>query len=133
MLPPQSAASSRAESLVDAPMLREQRYIERGGDGVGMDDINAAQEQCGFTVREGDVPAVANRTVGNARRTRPRRCIPSPGSSGPMPEILPFMHERGVAVMGSDTGNDVQPSPYERFRQPGPPSRYRRHGFVDTR
>ena len=35
-----------------------------------------------------------------------------------MPEILPFMHERGIAVMGSDTGNDVQPSPYERFSNP---------------
>ncbi len=40
------------------------------------------------------------------------------GSSGPMPELLPFMHEREVAVMGSDTGNDVQHSPYERFSNP---------------
>ena len=40
------------------------------------------------------------------------------GSAGPSPEILPLLHEREVAVMGSDTGNDVGPNPYERFTNP---------------
>ena len=102
--------------LVDAPMLREQRYIERG-DGVGMDDINAAQEKCGFTVREGDVLLLRTGQLGMREELGPVDAYVA-GSSGPMPEILPFMHERGVAVMGSDTGNDVQPSPYERFSNP---------------
>ena len=40
------------------------------------------------------------------------------GSSGPSPEILPLLQERQVAAIGSDTGNDVAPNPYELFTNP---------------
>ena len=40
------------------------------------------------------------------------------GSAGPKPELLPLFKERGIAVMGTDTGNDVAPSGYERFSNP---------------
>ena len=40
------------------------------------------------------------------------------GSAGPLPELLPLVHERGVAVLGSDTGNDVVPTGYPRFSNP---------------
>ncbi len=102
--------------LVDAPMLRGVRYIERG-DGVGMDDINSAEERCGFKVREGDVLLLRTGQLGMREELGPVDAYVA-GSSGPLPEILPFMHERGVAVMGSDTGNDVQPTRYERFSNP---------------
>ncbi len=102
--------------LVDAPMLRGTRCIERG-DGVGKDDIAAAEEQCGFKVREGDVLLLRTGQLGMREELGPVDAYVA-GSSGPLPEILPFMHERGVAVMGSDTGNDVQPTNYERFSNP---------------
>lgn len=102
--------------LVDAPMLRGVRYIERG-DGVGMDDINAAEKRCGFKVREGDVLLLRTGQLGMREELGPVDAYVA-GSSGPLPEILPFMHERGVAVMGSDTGNDVQPTGYDRFSNP---------------
>ena len=102
--------------LVDAPMLRGVRCIERG-DGIGMDDISAAEERCGFKVQQGDVLLLRTGQLGLREERGPVDPYVA-GSSGPKPEILPFMHERGVAVMGSDTGNDVQPSPYERFTNP---------------
>ena len=102
--------------LVDAPMLRGVRYIERG-DGVGMEDINAAEKRCGFKVRKGDVLLLRTGQLGMREELGPVDAYVA-GSSGPLPEILPFMHERGVAVMGSDTGNDVQPTGYERFSNP---------------
>ena len=102
--------------LVDAPMLRGVRCIERG-DGIGMDDISAAEERCGFKVEQGDVLLLRTGQLGLREERGPVDPYIA-GSSGPKPEILPFMHERGVAVMGSDTGNDVQPSPYERFTNP---------------
>ena len=40
------------------------------------------------------------------------------GSAGPLPELLPVLRERDVAVLGSDTGNDVTPTGYERFSNP---------------
>ena len=102
--------------LVDAPMLRGVRYIERG-DGVGLDDITAAEATCGFEVREGDVLLLRTGQLGMREELGPVDAYVA-GSSGPKPEILPFMHERRVAAMGSDTGNDVQPSGYERFSNP---------------
>ena len=91
--------------LVDAPMLRGVRYIERG-DGIGIDDIVAAEERCGFKVRRGDVLLLRTGQLGMREELGPVDAYVA-GSSGPKPEILPFMHEREVAVMGSDTGNDV--------------------------
>lgn len=102
--------------LIDAPMLRGVQLIERG-DGVGMDDIAVAEDRCGFHVRQGDVLLLRTGQLGMREEHGPVDPYKA-GSSGPKPEILPFMHERGVAVMGSDTGNDVQPSPYERFSNP---------------
>ena len=102
--------------LVDGPMLRDVECIERG-DGVGMDDIAAAEARCGFKVREGDVLLLRTGQLGMREKRGPVDPYQA-GSSGPKPEILPFMHERGVAVMGSDTGNDVQPNSYERFSNP---------------
>ena len=103
--------------LVDAPMLRDIRYIERG-DGVGIDDISSRRSAGAVSkVRQGDVLLLRTGQLGMREELGPVDAYVA-GSSGPKPEILPFMHERGVAVMGSDTGNDVQPSGYKRFSNP---------------
>jgi kynurenine formamidase len=102
--------------LVDAPLLREVDFIERG-DGVGLADIEAAERTHGVRVEKGDVLLLRTGQLG-------RREVVGPvdvwvdGSAGPSPEILPLLHEREVAVLGSDTGNDVGPNPYERFSNP---------------
>lgn len=102
--------------LVDAPMLRGTEVVERG-DCVGLEDIRNAEKECGFEVGNGDVLLMRTGQLGLRERRGPVDAYVA-GSAGPLPEILPFMHEREVAVMGSDTGNDVQPSPYERFTNP---------------
>ena len=102
--------------LVDAPMLRGTEVVERG-DGVGMEDIRMAEKECGFEVGTGDVLLLRTGQLGLREKRGPVDAYVA-GSAGPKPEILPFMHEREVAVMGSDTGNDVQPSLYERFTNP---------------
>ena len=99
--------------LVDVPSLRGVDWIEPG-DGVGLDDIAKAEEQCGFRVEGGDVLLLR---TGQYRHWLERGAATS-GSTGPKPEILPFLRERDVAVLGSDTGNDVNPSGYERFTNP---------------
>ncbi len=102
--------------LVDAPMLRGVDYVERG-DGIGLKDIQSAEAQCGFNVQQGDVLLLRTGQLGMREQLGPVDPYQA-GSSGPLPEILPFMHQRSIAVMGSDTGNDVQPNPYERFTNP---------------
>ncbi|MDA1298434.1 MAG: cyclase family protein [Chloroflexi bacterium] len=102
--------------LVDAPYLRGTELVERG-DGVGMDDIEKAVTQCGVTVEKGDVLLMRTGQLGHREKTGGVD-VWSSGSAGPKPEILPFMHEREIAVMGSDTGNDVAPTGYQKFTNP---------------
>jgi kynurenine formamidase len=102
--------------LVDAPMLRGQELVERG-DGVGLDDVERAEEQCKVRISEGDVLLLRTGQLGHRERTGPVD-VARVGSAGPLPELLPWLRERGVAVLGSDTGNDVTPSGYERLSNP---------------
>jgi kynurenine formamidase len=102
--------------LVDAPLLRGVDLVERG-DGVGIADVERAEAQCGVRVGEGDVLLLRTGQLGHRERSGPVDPNRS-GSAGPLPELLPLVHERGVAVLGSDTGNDVTPTGYERFTNP---------------
>jgi kynurenine formamidase len=102
--------------LVDAAMLRGVEVIPRG-DGVGLDDIEKAEAQCGVRIGQGDVVLLRTGQLGHRDRTRPVD-VANEGSAGPLPELLPLLHERDIAVIGSDTGNDVMPSGYPRFSNP---------------
>ena len=102
--------------LVDAPMIRGVDWLERG-EGVMPEDILAAEERCGFKIEEGDVLLVR---TGNLHRRNtegpwnPREL----GSSACQAACLPLFHERGIAMLGSDTGNDVMPTGYPSMTNP---------------
>ena len=102
--------------LVDAAMLRGVEFIERG-DGVGLDDIERAESRYGVRIGQGDVVLLRTGQLGQRERSGPVDPAKA-GSAGPLPELLPLVHERGVAVLGSDTGNDVMPTGYQRFSNP---------------
>ena len=97
-------------------MIRGDDWVERG-EGVMPEDILAAEERCGFTIEEGDVLLVR---TGNLHRrnvegpVNPREA----GSPACQAACLPLFHERSIAVLGSDTGNDVMPSQYESMSNP---------------
>ena len=102
--------------LVDVPRIRGVDWLERG-EGVMPDDILAAEEQCGFKIEEGDVLLV--RTGQLHRRNvegpvNPREA----GSTACQAACLPLFHERGIAMLGSDTGNDVMPTGYPNLSNP---------------
>ena len=90
-------------------MIRCIDWLERG-EGVMPEDILAAEERCGFTIEGGRCIAGSHRQPSPPQRGRPRQ----PARSRPPPACqaacLPLFHERGIAVLGSDTGNDVMPS-----------------------
>jgi kynurenine formamidase len=101
--------------LVDVPFLRGVDWLERG-EGVMPEDILAAEERCGFKVEEGDILLV--RTGQLRRRMLEGPAPASAGSTACQAACLPFFHERGIAVLGSDTGNDVRPAQYQMVTQP---------------
>ena len=102
--------------LVDVPMIRGIDWLERG-EGVMPSDILEAEEQCGFSIQEGDVLLV--RTGQLHRRNVEGPVDPySSGSTACQAGCLPLFHERGISLLGSDTGNDVIPSGYPSLTNP---------------
>ena len=102
--------------LVDVPRIRGVNWLERG-EGVLPSDIEAAENQMGFQIEEGDVLLVRTGQLY-------RREIEGPvdfrvkGSTACHASCLPLLHQRGIAVLGTDTGNDIIPPPYPNVIQP---------------
>ena len=101
--------------LIDVPLVRGLDWLERG-EGVSPEDILAAEERFGFKVQEGDILLI--RTGQLRRRNVEGPVDRSAGSTACQAACLPLFHERGIAVMGSDTGNDVSPPQYTKVTQP---------------
>ena len=101
--------------LVDVPMIRGIDWVERG-EAVMPEDILAAEDRCGFRVEEGDILLVRTGTL--HRRNVEGPVAYATGSSACQAACLPIFHERGIAMLGSDTGNDVNPRQYPRAPLP---------------
>ncbi len=101
--------------LVDAPLIRGVRWLERG-EGVMPDDILEAERRHGFRITEGD--ALLIRTGQLTRRGVEGPADPDAGSTACQAACLPLFHERGIAVLGTDTGNDVKPTGYPSLTNP---------------
>lgn len=102
--------------LVDVPRLRGVEYVKRG-EGVGPDDLALAASQCGVELRRGDVLLV--RTGQLTRSAAEPSVDPAvAGSAGISPELLPLIRHRDVAMLGSDTANEVLPTGYARLSRP---------------
>ncbi|HEU0073131.1 MAG TPA: cyclase family protein [Dehalococcoidia bacterium] len=101
--------------LVDVPLIRGIDWVERG-EGISPEDILVAEKHCGFKVEEGDILLI--RTGQLHRRNVEGPVARTAGSTACQAACLPLFHERGIAVMGSDTGNDISPAQYEKVPQP---------------
>jgi kynurenine formamidase len=102
--------------LLDVARTRGVRWLEPG-EGVMPEDLEAAERAAGVRVEAGDILVV--RTGYYARRLAEGPAHPlHAGSPGPHAALLPWLKERGVAVWGSDTHNDVTPTPYPALGSP---------------
>jgi kynurenine formamidase len=109
--------------MLDIAALKGVAWLEPGTP-VHLEDLDAAEARQRVTVEPGDVLFVrtgypAYRATKGAEDASGG--IPGAASSyavrrpGLQYDCLPFLHERGVAMLGSDTANDVMP------RAPAPP------------
>lgn len=105
--------------LLDIAGVRGVEWLENG-DGIFPDDILAAEERQGVRLREGDL--LLCRT-GYLARALKHDADPHYGGVGYHVSCLPLLHERGVAVIGSDALNDMNPSGYA-FDGPATPDRF---------
>lgn len=95
--------------LLDIAALRG-RWLA-SGEGVMPEDLEAAEKAAGVRVESGDLLLL--RTGYYARRLAegPRHPLKE-GSPAAHVACAPWLRDRGVAMLGTDTHNDVTPPPY---------------------
>ena len=81
------------------------------------EDILEAERRCGFKVEEGDILLIRTGQL-HRREVEGPWDIPTNGSTACQAACLPLFHERSIAMIGSDTGNDVMPRQYQQVTNP---------------
>ena len=102
--------------LVDVPKIRGVEWLERG-EGVMPEDILKAEQECGFEIGEGDVLLIRTGQY-HRRNVEGPVDFRKEGSTACHAACLPLFHQRNIAMLGTDTGNDIMPAPYPNVIQP---------------
>ncbi len=92
--------------LLDIPRLRGVEFLEHD-DVVHRADLDAAEHEAGVHVGTGDILLIS---CGRDARRRARRGG-FDGLAGLHPDCLEWLHEREIAVLGSDGISDPMPGP----------------------
>jgi kynurenine formamidase len=101
--------------LLDVPALRGVDWLELQ-EPIYPDDLLAAEAAEKVRVEPGDVLFV--RTGHYARRMQVGPQPATQGWAGLHAACIPYLFERGVALLGTENGTDVRPSGYEKFAMP---------------
>ncbi len=94
--------------LIDAPRLRGRPRLEPG-EALYPEDLEAAEAAQNVRVAEGDALLVYTGRWRRRQEAGPWD-VNSEGLAGLHAACLPWLHERGVAVLGCDGVSDVMPS-----------------------
>lgn len=95
--------------LLDVARARGVDWLEPGTPVTPV-DLEAAEERQGVRVRSGDVVFLRTGYGRSRHENGPGKTMR--GQPGWHASSLPWLHEREVAVIGCDTGQDVTPSGY---------------------
>ena len=100
--------------LLDVARARGVPWLERG-DAVLPDDLDAAERMAGVRVEPGDILLIR---TGEYKRRSEAGPQDTDLQAGPHGACLPWFRERDIAMLGSDTANDVWPGPYPAIPRP---------------
>jgi hypothetical protein len=101
--------------LVDMPLLRGVEWLEPGTP-IYVSDLEEWEEFAGLTIGSGD--ALLVRTGRWAKREQEGPWNYARGGAGLHASVLPWLRERGVALLVGDAVNDVQPSGVTGLNRP---------------
>jgi kynurenine formamidase len=96
--------------LLDIPRLHGRDFLDKG-EAIMVEDLEAAEARQGVRVEEGDILLV--RTGRHKRESVEGETMLMQGAAGLHVSTMPWVKERGVAVLGSDGISDVLPSQCE--------------------
>jgi len=96
--------------LLDVARHRGVRWLA-GGEGVMPEDLEAAEQAQGVRVEAGDILLVRTGYYGRRLAEGPVHPLQA-GSPALHAACCPWLYERGVAMIGTDTHNDIHPPPY---------------------
>jgi kynurenine formamidase len=101
--------------LLDIPRLRGVPWLEPG-TAIFVEELEAAEAQAGLRVDQGDVFLLR---TGQGRRRVELGAWPSwDHSSNVHPTTMVWLHDRRVAVFGSDGNSETNPGPIKGSRSP---------------
>lgn len=101
--------------LMDIARLKGVDYLEPGTP-IHVEDLEAWEREAGIRVEPGDIVFV--RSGRWARRAELGPWATSERSAGLHASVAPWLHRRGVAMLGGDGTNDAMPSGVEGVAQP---------------
>ena len=112
---PASAGIVSRGVLLDIPLVRGVEWLQPDAP-VMPEDLEAAEALHGVRVEEGDILLVR---TGYYRRRLVEGALPG-GEPTPACQAAcgPWFRERGIAMLGTDTSNDVRPSQYPNIGSP---------------
>jgi kynurenine formamidase len=96
--------------LLDVAATKGVRWLE-AGVGVMPEDLEAAERTAGVRVEPGDILLVRTGYYGRRLAEGPVHPLQA-GSPALHAACCPWLRERGVAMIGTDTHNDIHPAPY---------------------
>jgi kynurenine formamidase len=102
--------------LLDVAAVRDVPWLEPG-EAVFPSDLEEAEQRAGVRVDEGDV-LLLRTGYGRKRHEQGPDDVATLGRAGWHASCLPWLHERGVAMIACDTAQDAQPSGYVALRDP---------------
>jgi kynurenine formamidase len=101
--------------LLDIPRLKNVPYLEPG-TAVYQEDVEAWEKMAGVKIQSGDV--ILLRTGRWSRREKVGPWNVGRSAAGFHASVIPFIKERGVAIVGSDAASEVTPSMVEGVALP---------------
>ena len=101
--------------LLDIPLVKGRDWLEPN-EPVMPEDLDAAEELEGVKVDEGDILLV--RTGSYKMRLENGRVPNTQPMTACQVACTPWFKERGVAMLGTDTSNDIRPSHYATVTAP---------------
>src|SRR5216684_3862809 len=101
--------------LLDVAAVRG-RWLE-SGEGVMPEDLEAAEAAAGVRVEPGDILLIRTGYYGRRLKQGPRSPLKD-GSPAAHVACAPWFRARGVAMLGTDTHNDVSPTTHPAVGHP---------------